>query len=104
MSLDFSTNFELIRIAFPDKKFKDAIKPYVIHFPHTADKIQENKKEEFANCYGIYTEDIKAHVNRKKEEQKRHYTEAVGANYGMTIDDKPTFDEFFVNDEFRSET
>lgn len=47
-----------------------------------------------------YSEDIKAANNLEKEEKKNLFIDAVGTNEYMTVGDKITFDDWYLDDEF----
>ena len=78
------------------------------YLPQTAKQVQTDKKEEtenyFKTAFEYFSEEIKNMHEIKNEEKINLCIEASGANEGLIVNDKPTFEECFTDDEFAVES
>lgn len=49
------------------------------------------------------SEDIKAAIDLEKQKKKNSFTDAVGENEVMVVDDKITIKDWYVKDDFNNE-
>ena len=78
------------------------------YLPQTAKQVQTDKKEEtenyFKTAFEYFSEEIKNIHEIKNEEKINLCIEALGANEGLIVNDKRTFEECFTDDEFAVES
>ena len=74
--------------------------------PQTAEQIEnakaEKNREYLETPTQYYAEEIKKLKEIEDEEQKYLFTETIGATYGMVVNNKTTFVDWFIENEFGS--
>ena len=64
---------------------------------------EEKNREYLETSTQYYTEEVKSLNDIENEGKRNLLTETIGANKSMTVDDKITFEDWYVDNKFESD-